>query len=138
MSGLIQPRITSAISTSVDANPITILKAEPGMAPVPTINMALSNASSVLSITDGDWRNGGYLAGLQEVIDAELRWAADSKPQLIEAAQQSLKRLFPLMVSDAFTVPKDLTNTSTKDERTRFYHHEYQNKLLVGLGFRLN
>lgn len=76
---------------------------------------------------------GGYPTGLQKDIDAELRWAADNKPQLIEAAQQFLKRLFPLIVSDAFTVPKDLTNTSTKDERTSFYHHEYQNKLLVGL-----
>ncbi|WP_229167901.1 tetratricopeptide repeat protein [Bradyrhizobium altum] len=44
-----------------------------------------------------------------------------------------MKRLFPLLVSEAFTVPKDLTNTSNKEERTRFYHHEYQNKLLVGL-----
>ncbi|MCA6112857.1 tetratricopeptide repeat protein [Bradyrhizobium cenepequi] len=133
MPKLIQSRIVSAISTSVDATPITILKAEPGMAPVPTIKSALSNSSSAPSITDGDWRTGGYLAGLQEVVDAELRWAAENKPQLIEATQQSLKRLFPLMDSDAFTVPKDLTNTSTKEERTRFYHHEYQNKLLVGL-----
>jgi tetratricopeptide (TPR) repeat protein len=30
-------------------------------------------------------------------------------------------------------VPKDLTNSSDREERTRFYHHEYQNKLLVGL-----
>ncbi|MGY3621990.1 tetratricopeptide repeat protein [Bradyrhizobium sp. USDA 10063] len=133
MSNLIQPRIASTISASVDASPITILKAEPGMAPVPTIETALSNSGWSLSITDGDWRTGGYLAGLQDVVDDELRWAADNKPQLIEADQQSLKRLFPLMVSDGFTVPKDLTNTSTKEERTRFYHHEYQNKLLVGL-----
>ncbi|MFB9261668.1 tetratricopeptide repeat protein [Bradyrhizobium erythrophlei] len=133
MVDLIQLRIAPAISTSVDASPITILTAELGMAPVPTIKLALSNSTSVLSITDGDWRAGGYLAGLQEVIDTELRWATDNKPQLVEAAQQSLKPLIPLMVSDAFTIPKDLTNTSTKEERTRFYHHEYQSKLLVGL-----
>lgn len=133
MVDLIQLRIAPAISASVDASPVTILKTENGMTPVPTIKLALATSNSVVSITDGDWRTGGYLAGLQDVIDAELRWATDNRPQLIEAAQQSLKRLFPLLVSDAFTVPKDLTNTATKEERTRFYHHEYQNKLLVGL-----
>ncbi|WP_342723718.1 tetratricopeptide repeat protein [Bradyrhizobium sp. B097] len=133
MVDLIQLRIAPAISTSVDVSPITILKTEPGMAPVPTIKSALKRSAPLVSIADGDWRTGGYLAGLQDVIDAELRWATDHRPQLVEAAQQSLKRLFPLLVSDAFTVPKDLTNTSSKEERTRFYHHEYQNKLLVGL-----
>ncbi|MGY2803976.1 tetratricopeptide repeat protein [Bradyrhizobium sp. USDA 4506] len=133
MADLIQQRIAPAISSSVDVNPITILKAEAGMAPVPTIKLALANSSSDLSVNDGDWRTGGYLAGLQKLIDEQLRWAAEKRPKLVEAAQQSLKRLFPLLVSDAFTVPKDLTNTSSKEERTRFYHHEYQNKLLVGL-----
>ncbi|MGY8684951.1 hypothetical protein Q2941_45495 [Bradyrhizobium sp. UFLA05-153] len=88
---------------------------------------------SLRSGADGDWRTGGYLAGLQKLIDAELSWAAENAPKLVEAAQQSLKRLFPLLVSDAFTLPKDLINTSSREERTRFYHHEYQNKLLVGL-----
>ncbi|WP_316398913.1 hypothetical protein [Bradyrhizobium sp. 33ap4] len=133
MVDLIQQRVLPAISSSVELSPITILKVEPGMAPVPTIKSALASSNSNFSITDGDWRTGGYLAGLQALIDAELRWAKENKPKLVEAAQQSLKRLFPLLNSDAFTVPKDLTNTSSKEERTRFYHHEYQNKLLVGL-----
>ncbi|MGX1350688.1 tetratricopeptide (TPR) repeat protein [Bradyrhizobium elkanii] len=133
MVDLIQQRIAPSILSSVEINPITILKTEPGMAPVPTIKSALASSSSDLSVVDGDWRIGGYLAGLQELIDAELRWAGENRPKLVEAAQQSLKRLFPLLISDAFTVPKDLTNTSSKEERTRFYHHEYQNKLLVGL-----
>ncbi|MCP3392167.1 tetratricopeptide repeat protein [Bradyrhizobium sp. CCGB12] len=133
MVDLIQQRIAPAISSSVEISPITILKAEAGMAPVPTIKSALAGSSSHLSVTDGDWRAGGYLAGLQKLIDAEVRWAAENVPKLVEAAQQSLKRLFPLLVCDAFTVPKDLTNTSSREERTRFYHHEYQNKLLVGL-----
>ncbi|WP_342710071.1 tetratricopeptide repeat protein [Bradyrhizobium sp. B124] len=133
MVDLIQLRIAPAISTSVDVSPITILKTEPGMAPVPTIKSALKRPAPLISTADGDWRTGGYLAGLQDVIDAELSWATDHRPQLVEAAQQSLKRLFPLLHSDGFTIPKDLTNTSSKEERTRFYHHEYQNKLLVGL-----
>ncbi|MBP2428821.1 hypothetical protein [Bradyrhizobium elkanii] len=133
MVDLIQQRIAPAILSSIEINPITILKTEPGMAPVPTIKSALASSSSDLSVADGDWRIGGYLAGLQELIDTELRWADENRPKLVEAAQQSLKRLFPLLISDAFTVAKDLTNTSSKEERTRFYHHEYQNKLLVGL-----
>ncbi|MES5485207.1 tetratricopeptide repeat protein [Bradyrhizobium sp. INPA03-11B] len=133
MVDLIQQRIAPVISSSVKISPISILKAEGGMAPVPTIKSALASSGWDLSIADGDWRTGGYLAGLQAFIDAELTWAAENSPQLVEAAQQSLKRLFPLLVSDAFSVPKDLTNTSSKEERTRFYHHEYQNKLLVGL-----
>ncbi|MGY4408028.1 tetratricopeptide repeat protein [Bradyrhizobium sp. USDA 3315] len=133
MADLIQQRIAPAISSSVEVSPITILKTEAGMAPVPTIKSALASSSSDLSVNDGDWRTGGYLAGLQRLIDEQLRWAAEKRPKLVEAAQQSLKRLFPLLVSNAFTVPKDLTNTSSKEERTRFYHHEYQNKLLVGL-----
>ncbi|AMA61555.1 tetratricopeptide repeat protein [Bradyrhizobium sp. CCGE-LA001] len=133
MIELIQHRIAPVITSSVEVNPITIVKAEAGMAPVPTIKSALASSSSDFSVTDGDWRTGGYLAGLQKLIDAELRWAAENRPKLVEAAQQSLKRLFPLLECDAFTVPKDLTNTSSREERTRFYHHEYQNKLLVGL-----
>ncbi|MVT70949.1 tetratricopeptide repeat protein [Bradyrhizobium pachyrhizi] len=133
MVDLIQQRVVSAISASVELSAITILKAEAGMAPLPTIKSALARSNSNFYITDGDWRTGGYLAGLQALIDAELRWAKENRPKLVEAAQQSLKRLFPLLNSDAFTVPKDLTNTSSKEERTRFYHHEYQNKLLVGL-----
>ncbi|WP_198964764.1 hypothetical protein [Bradyrhizobium sp. C9] len=90
MVDLIQQRIAPAISSSVEISPITILKTEPGMAPVPTIESALASSSSDLSVTDGDWRTGGYFAGLQELIDAELSWADENRPKLVEAAQQSL------------------------------------------------
>ncbi len=82
---------------------------------------------------DGNWQRGGYLAGFQEVIDCALEWCGTNYPEAISKAQQSLKRLFPLCESPYFSLPKDLTNTSCRDERTRFYHHEYQNKLLVGI-----
>lgn len=133
MVDLIQLRIAPAISISVDGSPITILKAEPGMAPVPTIKLALSYFSPVPSFAGGDWRTGGYLAGLQEVIDSELMWAADNRPELAEAAHQGLKQLFPLMVPHNGAIPKCITNTSTKDEPTQIHHHEHQRKLLVAL-----
>ncbi|WP_193375821.1 hypothetical protein [Bradyrhizobium elkanii] len=122
MIDLIQQRIAPAILSSVEISPITILKTEPGMAPVPTIKSALASSSSDLSLADGDWRTGGYLAGLQELIDAELRWADENRPKLIEAAQQSLKRLFPLLVSDAFTVAKDLTNPAGRSKSPGYGH----------------
>ncbi|HTH55356.1 MAG TPA: tetratricopeptide repeat protein [Cyclobacteriaceae bacterium] len=82
---------------------------------------------------DGNGLTGGYLAGFQEIIDTAFRWCDKNRPEIISRHEQSIKRMFPLIDSPRFTVPKDLTNTSSSEERTRFYHHEYQNKLLVGL-----
>ncbi|QOZ15584.1 hypothetical protein XI02_11715 [Bradyrhizobium sp. CCBAU 21365] len=45
MVDLIQQRIAPSILSSVEINPITILKTEPGMAPVPTIKSALASSS---------------------------------------------------------------------------------------------
>src|SRR5258708_12258484 len=81
----------------------------------------------------GNWLTRGYLAGFQELLDMALQWCDQNKPGIISRHEQSIKRIFPRYVSPHFKVPKDLTNTSSHDERTRFYHHEYQNKLLVGL-----
>ncbi|MGV7218886.1 hypothetical protein [Bradyrhizobium sp. UFLA05-112] len=140
MLSFIQLRTASAITTSVKANAMTIVRTEPGTAPAPAIKIALSNFNSSpnfnssLSITDGsDWRTGGHLAGLQVLIDAELTWAAENKPQLIETIQQSLHRLFLLMADVPFNVPDGLTNMSIKGERTRLHKHEDRKKLLVEL-----
>ncbi|WFU91992.1 tetratricopeptide repeat protein (plasmid) [Rhizobium sp. CC1099] len=133
MVDFVQSNALALISEAVGASTITVLKADKGMAPQATIATALANCGSDVEFVDGDWQRGGYLAGLQNVIDAALEWTTKECPDLIERHQQSLKRLFPLLSSAAFTFPKDLTNTSSKEERTRFYHHEYQNKLLVGL-----
>ncbi|WP_273727395.1 tetratricopeptide repeat protein [Brucella gallinifaecis] len=84
-------------------------------------------------MSDGNWFAGGYLAGFQETIEQAINWSVTNCPSLVELHQQTLKRLYPHIELLQFTVPKDLTNTSSKEERTRFYHHEYQNKLLVGL-----
>lgn len=133
MADFVQSHALALISEAVGASTITVLKADKGMAPRATVATALADCGSNVEFADGDWQRGGYLAGFQNLVDAALEWTTKECPHLIEKHQQSLKRLFPLLSSAAFTVPKDLTNTSSKEERTRFYHHEYQNKLLVGL-----
>jgi hypothetical protein len=83
--------------------------------------------------SDGNWLAHGYLAGFQDLIDQAVQWCGKNAPELLVQNQQSLKRIFPLLDLPQFSIPKDLTNTSTREERTRFYHHEYQIKLLFGL-----
>ena len=82
---------------------------------------------------DGDGHAHGYLAGFEPFIQRLLADAEANHPSLVARHEQSLKRIWPLRHSAAFKVPRDLTGTSARAERTRFYHHEYQNKLLVGL-----
>ncbi len=82
---------------------------------------------------DGNWLTGGYLAGFQKILDEAINWCGQHRPEIVTRHEQSIKRMFPLCESPHFKFPKDLTNTSSREERTRFYHHEYQNKLLVGL-----
>jgi tetratricopeptide (TPR) repeat protein len=90
---------------------------------------------SVLS-ADGCWRTGGYLSGFHELITQAFAWAEGAEGaelDLVARHEQTLKRIWPTRPSTAYRVPKDLTNSSDREERTRFYHHEYQNKLLFGL-----
>jgi tetratricopeptide (TPR) repeat protein len=86
-----------------------------------------------VTFADGDFVTSGYFAGLDVLVTAAIRHAEVTAPDLVEHAEQSLKRLFPAVSSPAYRVPDDLTNASSRDERTRFYHHEYQHKLLNGL-----
>ena len=81
----------------------------------------------------GNWLIKGPFAGFQDLIAQAIAWARANAPALLTTHQHSLKRLFPQVDLPEFTVPKDLTNTSSREERTRFYHHEYQIKLLHGL-----
>ncbi|AGA65334.1 hypothetical protein B488_13420 [Liberibacter crescens BT-1] len=126
-------KIIPEIYEAVLKNTITVIYGERGLGQRQTAVSALSNIGWQVVQSDGDWFSGGYLGGFQEVIDQAIAWSSDNLPALIIEYQQTLKRLYPLIDLPQFTVPKDLTNTSTKEERTRFYHHEYQNKLLVGL-----
>ena len=82
---------------------------------------------------DGDGHAHGCLAGFEPLALQLLDEAERHHPALVAAHEQSLKRLWPRRDSSAYALPRDLTSTSVRDERTRFYHHEYQNKLLVGL-----
>lgn len=84
-------------------------------------------------ISDGGKLTGSYLAGLLPLVEHAITAAASAHPQLLTAHQQSLKRLLPWLARPEFTVPADLTNSSSSEERTRFYHHEYEDKLLHGL-----
>ncbi|MBT1516519.1 tetratricopeptide repeat protein [Bradyrhizobium sp. SRL28] len=84
--------------------------------------------------SNGSWLHGGYLAGFEELCLDLIKQCEAATPRLLAKYEQTLKRLWPFRSSAAFLVPRDLTNTANREERTRFYHHEYQNKLLVGLG----
>lgn len=94
---------------------------------------AAIGASRTLWELDGDGHARGYLAGFEPFVWQLLDDAALHHPVLVAAHEQSLKRLWPRRDSPAYVLPRDLTSTAQRDERTRFYHHEYQNKLLVGL-----
>jgi tetratricopeptide (TPR) repeat protein len=82
---------------------------------------------------DGDGHTHGYLAGFEPFILRLLDDAAANRPTLVARHEQSLKRVWPWRPCRAFKTPRDLTGTAPREERTRFYHYEYQNKLLVGL-----
>ena len=69
-----------------------------------------------------------YPVFLSILSDAEANHA-----DVIQRHEQSIKRLFPFVPCSVYKIPMDLTNTATPDERTRFYHHEYQEKLLHGV-----
>ncbi|MET9320194.1 tetratricopeptide repeat protein [Streptomyces sp. NPDC003038] len=84
-------------------------------------------------VGNGDKLAHGYLAGLQPLVDHAIAVAEADAPELVTAAEQSLKRIFPHLESPTFRVPKDLTGVASRDERTRFYFHEYQGKLLNGV-----
>jgi tetratricopeptide (TPR) repeat protein len=127
---IVVPRLREAIVSGQ----VVVLTGEKGLGQKGTITAALGPPGDWIPFSaNGNWLSGGYLAGFQDLLNLALRWCEENQPEIISRYEQSLKRIFPKYHSTYFRVPKDLTNTSTKDERTRFYHHEYQNKLLVGL-----
>jgi tetratricopeptide (TPR) repeat protein len=92
-----------------------------------------SNNNAKICYDDGFGSRNGYLAGFHNLILDKLSFAENYDPQLISRHEQTLKRIFPVTESKNYKVSKDLTNSSPRKERTRFYHYEYQNKLFVGL-----
>lgn len=92
--------------------------------------LAAAHPDTVVVEADGDKLTHGYLAGLLPLIDLAMA-RADS--ELVTAAEQSLKRILPHRTSPDYRVQPDLTGAASRAERTRFYFHEYQAKLLNGV-----
>jgi tetratricopeptide (TPR) repeat protein len=126
--------IADQIRAAVEAHQCTNLRGRIGLGQHATICLALSSLPKWhLQFASGRWLTGGYLAGLHDLVSQSLIWAESAAPDLVARHEQTLKRIWPARRSTAYRVPRDLTNTSDREERTRFYHYEYQNKLLVGL-----
>ncbi|MFE5586882.1 tetratricopeptide repeat protein [Kitasatospora sp. NPDC056531] len=119
--------------------PVFLLVTSPdGAGKADTVRAWLASAASARAegtvvSGSGDKLTHGYLAGLQPLLDHAISVAEAEAPELVAAAEQSLKRLLPQRESPAYRVPKDLTGVASRDERTRFYFHEYQGKLLNGV-----
>lgn len=129
-----RPHIGKQVIDAISQSQLVVIVGEKGLGQKSTIDVALETLTDWDPLAvNGDWLTKGYLAGFQDLVDLAFRWCDRNRPEIISRHEQSIKRMFPLYESRHFQVPKDLTNTSSKDERTRFYHHEYQNKLLVGL-----
>lgn len=75
----------------------------------------------------------GYFAGFYSLLNYVYTCCNGTRDTLIEKHEKVLCRLFPDLTLPAFKGIKDLTNTADRDERTRFYHHEFQEKLLNGI-----
>jgi len=120
---------------SPDGQVFVLVTAPDGGGKADTVNAWLdSRDDGIVRLTaDGDKLTHGYLAGLHPLVEHAMTTAEATSPELLTAAEQSLKRLLPHRDSPAYRVPKDLTGVASRDERTRFYFHDYQGKLLNGL-----
>jgi tetratricopeptide (TPR) repeat protein len=122
------PAIKQAISANT--GPIKVV-GERGFGKAATVRHALHSLGFEWVIEDvGNKYSRGYFAGFSKLLFTILQWCEANNPCLIERHEHSLKRLFPFLESTSFKTPKDLTNIASDEERTRFYHYEYQNKLL--------
>ena len=134
MSELVREQMLVPVANAIRGNQVVIVTGRRGFGQFWSVNATASLLPAWEFLpTNGNWHAFGYLAGLSALVDEAIAWSEGHAPDLIVRHQHSLKRLLPLLESQHFTVPKDLTNTSSREERTRFYHHEYQLKLLFGL-----
>lgn len=118
-----------------DTAPFAALVGPSGSGKLDTMRAWASRRTDLgrVAFTDGGFLTGGYFAGLEPLVIDAIRDAEARAPELVARFEQSLKRLFPTVTSHAYRVPKDLTGSSDREERTRFYHYDYQHKLLNGL-----
>ncbi|MET0321017.1 MAG: hypothetical protein ABW069_09885 [Duganella sp.] len=130
----VRPDQVQPIADALRAHAPVVVVGAHGLGARATVRAALATLGELdIRELDGDGHAHGYLAGVEPLILALLDDAERHHPALVARHEQSLKRLWPRRDSPAFALARDLTSTSARDERTRFYHHEYQNKLLVGL-----
>ncbi len=123
----------AALRVMLDRDGIARIRAEEGLGARSTALAALGQGHDVRFTTDGNWHRRGYLAGFEEALDFLRQQAEARLPELITRHEHTLKRLWPFRASSLFETPRDLTHVAQRGERTRFYHHEYQEKLLFGL-----
>ncbi len=129
-----RPDLALQIQTAVDANQLVVMTGASGFGQVASVRLASESMPSWEPfVANGSWLSSGYLSGFQELLLELLEDAEKCFPHVVARHEQTLKRIWPTRKSASYRVPSDLTNTSSREERTRFYHHEYQNKLLVGL-----
>ena len=131
----IQQAWTSVYEATDAAYTLIALYGESGSGKKDTINAWLQQQSDLgdRHFSHGGKLSNGYSAGLYEFYLSVFLHAEQEHPALIHRHEQTLKRLFPFLPCAVYSKEKDLTNLATQDERTRFYHHEYQEKLLHGL-----
>ena len=126
--------VSNLIHSAIESYQVTILTGALGFGQAATLRATLDRTPDWnSSCSDGNWRTGGYLSGFHDLIVQAIALAEVKNPSLVARYEQTLKRIFPYRLSSAYRIPKDLTNSASREERTRFYHFEYQEKLLVGL-----
>ena len=130
----IRQDFAQSIAAALRDHGIVAVAAARGLGARATVRAALATLPGTTTWElDGDGHTHGYLAGFEPFILGLLDDAAANRPALVARHEQSLKRVWPWLRCAAFKVPRDLTGTAPREERTRFYHYEYQNKLLVGV-----
>lgn len=127
-----RPAYVPAIAAALRDHGIAVVAGVHGLGLRASARAAVEHGRDLWEL-DGDGHAHGYLAGFEPLALQLLADAERDHPALVAAHEQSLKRLWPRRDSPAYQLSRDLTSTSLRDERTRFYHYEYQNKLLVGL-----
>jgi tetratricopeptide (TPR) repeat protein len=130
-----QSYLTEIQNNLTGSNKFLILAGESGSGKLDTIKYFLDKVhpEDHYFISNGNYVINGYFAGFYDFFENVFDDCSTAFPELIVRHEQTIKRFFPFLDSDLYTVPKDLTNSATFDERTRFYHHEYQEKLLNGI-----
>ena len=130
----IRQDFTQPIAAALRDHGIVVVAGARGLGAGATVRAALATLPDAAPWElEGDGHTHGYLAGFEPFVLRLLDDAAANRPALAARHEQSLKRVWPWRPCAAFKMPRDLTGTAPREERTRFYHYEYQNKLLVGV-----